>query len=100
MEWIQMSKDDFVAKMVTLGVRYRPGFFPAGSWQQEGSVLSAYVEGVLVGQYDEATGKGCSVHQPPPFTITPSFVLNLQHLFHFIRQFSGCERFRHIAIKP
>ena len=61
MEWIQMSKHDFVEKMVALGVKYKPGLFPAGAWQQEGSVLSAYAGGVLVGQYDEATGKGWSL---------------------------------------
>jgi len=41
MEWIQMSKDDFIEKMAILEARYRPGFFPAGAWQQEGSIRSA-----------------------------------------------------------
>ena len=58
MEWIQMSKDEFITKMVTLGVKYKTGLFPNGAWKQEGSVLSAYAGGILVGQYDEATGKG------------------------------------------
>ena len=53
-----MSKIDFVEKMVTLGVRYKPGFFPNGAWRQHGSILSAYVGNVLVGQFDSATGEG------------------------------------------
>ena len=57
-EWIEMSKDEFITKMVTLGVKYREGLFPNGAWKQEGSVLSAYIGNVLVGQYDEATGRG------------------------------------------
>jgi len=60
MELNQMSKDDFVAMMVTLGVRYKEGFFPNGAWKQEGSILSAYAGGILVGQYNEVTGKGWS----------------------------------------
>jgi len=58
MDWIEMSKDEFITKMVTLGVKYREGLFPNGAWRQEGSVLSAYRGGIIVGQYDEATGRG------------------------------------------
>jgi len=53
-----MSKAEFITKMVTLGVKYREGLFPNGSWKQEGSILSAYAGKVLVGQYDEVTGRG------------------------------------------
>ena len=60
MTWQNISQHDFIAQMVTLGVRYTPGFFPAGAWKQNGSILSAYVGNVLVGQYDCATGKGWS----------------------------------------
>jgi hypothetical protein len=59
-EWIEMSKDEFVAEMVTIGVKYKPGLFPNGAWKQEGSILIAYAEGILVGQYDEVTGRGWS----------------------------------------
>lgn len=50
-----MSKQEFIAKMVVLGVRV---YFPAGAWKQEGSILSAYIGNVLVGQYDDSTWKG------------------------------------------
>ena len=63
MQWLEMSQDEFVAKMVALGVRYRQGLFPNGAWKQEGSVLNAYAGGILVGQYDSATGKGWSQNQ-------------------------------------
>lgn len=53
----EMSKQEFIAKMVTLGVRHKDGYFPRGSWRQNGSILSAYIGNVLAGQYDEATGK-------------------------------------------
>jgi len=52
----EMSKQEFIAKMVALGVSYKGGYFPKGAWKQEGSILSAYIGNVLVGQYDEATG--------------------------------------------
>ena len=61
MNWHKMSQNEFVVKMVSLGVRYKPGFFPNGAWKQEGSILSAYVKNVLAGQYDSATGKGWTV---------------------------------------
>ncbi len=61
MKWQNMTKNEFIAKMVTLGVRYKPGFFPNGAWKQGGCILSAYAGNVLVGQYDSATGKGWSV---------------------------------------
>ena len=54
----EMTQQEFIAKMVTIGVRYKKGYFPAGAWRQEGSILSAYVGNVLVGQYDSATGRG------------------------------------------
>ena len=41
MEWSEMSKAEFVVKMVTLGVKYKPGLFPNGAWKQEGCILSA-----------------------------------------------------------
>ncbi len=53
-----MTKIEFVEKMVALGVRYKPGYFPSGAWKQQGCILSAYAGKVLVGQYDSATGKG------------------------------------------
>jgi hypothetical protein len=53
-----MSKDELVAKMVALGVRYSPGLFPNGAWKQEGNVLSAHAGEIFVGQYDDATGRG------------------------------------------
>jgi len=55
---MKMFKIEFIEKMVSLGVRYKPGFFPAGAWKQDGSILSAYAGNVLVGQYDCATGQG------------------------------------------
>ena len=55
-----MTKIEFVEKMVSLGVRYKPGFFPNGAWKQDGSILSAYFGNVLVGQFDCATGQGWS----------------------------------------
>ena len=58
MEWIEMSKTEFITKMVTLGVKYRQGLFQNGAWKQEGSVINAYRGGILVGQYDEVTGRG------------------------------------------
>jgi len=58
---MNMTKIEFVEKMVSIGVRYKPGFFPNGAWKQQGSILSAYVGNVLVGQYDCATGQGWSV---------------------------------------
>jgi hypothetical protein len=57
-KWISMTKTEFIAQMVTLGVTYREGLFPKGSWKQQGSVLGAYLGGVLVGQYDDANGRG------------------------------------------
>ncbi len=57
MNWHTMSKIEFVEKMASIGVRYKPGFFPSGAWKQQGSILSAYVGNVLVGQYDCATGQ-------------------------------------------
>ena len=73
-EWIEMSQQDFVAKMVTLGVKYRQGLFPDGAWKQEGSVLNAYLGSkssgrVLVGQYDSATGKGRSMYHAAASTL-------------------------------
>ena len=53
-----MTQREFIEKMVSLGVRYKPGFFPNGAWKQHGSILSAYAGKVLLGQYDCATGKG------------------------------------------
>ena len=60
--WIEMTKTEFIATMVTLGVRYKKGLFPNGAWKQEGRVLSAYRRGVLVGQNDAATGGWISGH--------------------------------------
>ncbi|MEI6702805.1 MAG: hypothetical protein WCL71_04620 [Deltaproteobacteria bacterium] len=47
--WIEMTKTEFIATMVTLGVRYKKGLFPNGAWTQERSALSAYAGGILVG---------------------------------------------------
>jgi hypothetical protein len=58
MTWHQITQHEFISEMVTLGVRYRPNFFPNGAWRQHGSILSAYDGNVLVGQFDSATGKG------------------------------------------
>ncbi len=53
-----MTQSEFIEKMVSLGIRYKPGFFPSGAWKQQGSILSAYAGKALVGQYDCATGTG------------------------------------------
>ena len=57
-----MTQSEFIEKMVAIGVRYKPGFFPSGAWKQQGSVLSAYAGKVIVGQYNCATGQGKEVN--------------------------------------
>jgi hypothetical protein len=59
-KWTAMTQTEFISQMVTLGGNYREGLFPNGSWKLQGSILSANRGGVLVGQYDDATGEGLS----------------------------------------